>query len=181
MNKNRSLSSGLSLVPLSSHTTPQPGKCQQVEPSLDENRVITLQYSVSVQPSCPCSIMRVNWPPWTQKRNHIKLVSPLPVSFSGGWTRALPAVPTVVLPWSLLTSDGYLKRVFWLLVRFPTGTAHLSAPTHPREAEVMHERSDWNGPPLWFMTWRSYRIPPVQGWFLLHQSRFLQHLLPKSV
>lgn len=70
----------------------------------------------------------------TSLRNHStqKLLSPLPVSFSWGWTRSPP-----LFCCSLSWRQSYLKRVHGSWSGFPQ--AHLSEPT-PLEAEVTHER-----------------------------------------
>lgn len=136
---------------------------------------MSVQYSVSVQPSCsnpcPCSTMRVSWPHWTLKRKHIKLLSPLPVSFNWGWTR----FPLAVQP-LFCCSLSWRQIVIWRGSVAPGQVSH-SPETQPNsltlwEAEVTHERGEWKGPLLWFMTRRSYRIPPYQEWFLLQRWRY---------
>lgn len=150
---------------------------------------MSVQYSVSVQPgccqSCPCSTMRVNWPPCTLKRKHIKLLSALPVSFSWDLSRAPPAV----LP-LFCCSLSWRQMVIW------RGSVAAGQVSHrvqaqpisvtPWEAEVTHERGEWKGPLPWFTTWRGYRIPSAQGWFLLRRWRYTKadphhHLLPALV
>lgn len=66
----------------------------------------------------------VNWPELWKKKNHIKLLSPLPVRFGGGVGAEVR---------SLLTSDRYLERVSGSRSCFPQahGSAHLSDPTLP--------------------------------------------------
>lgn len=41
---------------------------------------------------CSCSTMRVNWPPCSLKRKHIKLLSSVSVNVIWCWTRGPPAV-----------------------------------------------------------------------------------------
>lgn len=133
----------------------------------------SLKYSVSVQPSCsnpcPCSTMKVNWPHWTLKRKHIKLLSPLPVSFNWGWTR----FPLAVLP-LFCRSLSWRQIVIWRGSVAPGQVSPRLSPTlwPPGKQRSRMREGEWKELLLWFMTRRSYRIPPDQEWFLLQRWRY---------
>lgn len=99
-----------------------------------------------------------------EKKTHWTLAPPH-VSFIEGWTWSPPAV----LPLFFCTRGlpCYLKR---LLVWFPTGP-RLGFFPDPGEAGVRHQRGAKMRPILWFVTWRSCRIPPAQSCFLLQMCR----------
>lgn len=112
---------------------------------------ITLELGNCQQWSIPCSTMRVNWPPCSLKRKHIKLLSPVSVNVIWCWIRGPPAVLLLYC-----CSFSWRKMVICRGSVAPGQVSH-SADAQaisltPWEAEVMPDKGEWKGSVLWFIT-----------------------------